>query len=147
MLYFLENSSDLPDLVAAHEGGRSPHLPGIRSWRCRVHPRRNASADHVAVRLKKARSAAVSPFTRLGKSKTDRAARAQAFPWKKRRENGIAHINLARRLKRPRFAETEPSVTNKLMRGRFRRHLPSGPCRKWGWRVSSCKRSNWLRVP
>jgi hypothetical protein len=42
-------------------------------------PQRNASADHVAVRLQKASSFAASLFTRLGQSNADWAARASAF--------------------------------------------------------------------
>jgi uncharacterized protein DUF6471 len=88
-------------------------------------PQRRRPPDHVAARLQKARSVAGPHFNqhrksaRLAKSKADWAARASAFLKKKLRENGIAYIDLAKRLERHGFAETEASITNKLKRGTF----------------------------
>jgi hypothetical protein len=88
-------------------------------------PQRHRQPDHVTVRLQETQSAAGPRFnqgrksTRLAKSRADWAARASAFLKKKLRENGIAYVDLAKRLKRHGFAETEASITNKLKRGTF----------------------------
>ena len=53
------------------------------------------------------------------KSEAEWAARASAFLKHKLREGEITYAELAKRLKKHGFKETEASITNKLKRGTF----------------------------
>jgi hypothetical protein len=53
------------------------------------------------------------------KSQDEWAERASVFLKKKLKESEVTYVNLAKRLKRYGFAETEASITNKLRRGTF----------------------------
>jgi hypothetical protein len=53
------------------------------------------------------------------KSEAEWRERASAFLKAKLKESEITYIDLAKRLKKHGFAETEASITNKLKRGTF----------------------------
>jgi hypothetical protein len=53
------------------------------------------------------------------KAEDEWAARAGAFLKRKLRECDVTYVELAKRLKRHGFKETEASITNKLKRGTF----------------------------
>jgi len=53
------------------------------------------------------------------KSEDEWAARASAFLKHKLREGEVTYVELAKRLKKHGFKETEASITNKLKRGSF----------------------------
>jgi asparagine synthetase B (glutamine-hydrolysing) len=55
----------------------------------------------------------------LAKSEAEWAERASAFLKAKLKESEVTYVELAKRLKKHGFAETEASVTNKLKRGTF----------------------------
>ena len=52
-------------------------------------------------------------------SEKEWAARAAAFLKHKLRESKVTYVELAKRLKKHGFKETEASITNKLKRGSF----------------------------
>ena len=54
-----------------------------------------------------------------GKSEEEWAAKASAFLKRKLRESEVTYVELAKRLKKHGFKETEASITNKLKRGTF----------------------------
>jgi virulence-associated protein VapD len=56
---------------------------------------------------------------RTAKTEDEWAARASAFLKTKLKESEVTYIDLAKRLKKHGFKETEASVTNKLKRGTF----------------------------
>ena len=53
------------------------------------------------------------------KSEAEWAERASNFLKQKLREKEVTYVELAKRLKKHGFAETEASITNKLKRGTF----------------------------
>jgi hypothetical protein len=53
------------------------------------------------------------------KTQEDWEARAAAFVKRKLRECDVTYVELAKRLKKHGFKETEASITNKLKRGTF----------------------------
>ena len=53
------------------------------------------------------------------KTEAEWAARASAFVKRKLRECDVTYADLAKRLKKHGFKETEASITNKLKRGTF----------------------------
>jgi hypothetical protein len=53
------------------------------------------------------------------KTEDEWEARASAFLKAKLKETEVTYIELAKRLKKHGFAETEASITNKLARGTF----------------------------
>jgi hypothetical protein len=53
------------------------------------------------------------------KAEEEWAARAAAFLKRKLREADVTYVDLAKRLKKHGFKETEASITNKLKRGTF----------------------------
>lgn len=55
----------------------------------------------------------------LAKTEEEWAARASAFLKAELRKADVTYVELAKRLKRHGFTETEASVTNKLKRGTF----------------------------
>jgi Domain of unknown function (DUF6471) len=55
----------------------------------------------------------------LAKSEAEWAERASAFLKQKLKESEVTYVDLAKRLKKHGFAETEASITNKLKRGTF----------------------------
>jgi hypothetical protein len=55
----------------------------------------------------------------LAKSEAEWADRASAFLKAKLKESEVTYVDLAKRLKKHGFAETEASITNKLKRGTF----------------------------
>jgi hypothetical protein len=55
----------------------------------------------------------------LAKTEEEWGARASAFLKQKLRESEVTYVELAKRLKKHGFKETEASVTNKLKRGTF----------------------------
>jgi hypothetical protein len=55
----------------------------------------------------------------LAKSEAEWAERAATFLKKKLRESEVTYVDLAKRLKKHGFTETEASITNKLKRGTF----------------------------
>ena len=57
----------------------------------------------------------------LAKSEAEWAVRASSFLKAKLKESEVTYVDLAKRLKKHGFAETEASITNKLKRGTFRR--------------------------
>jgi hypothetical protein len=108
-------------------------------------PQRNASANHVAVRLQKARSAAVSPFTRLGKSKADWAARASTSLEEAKGKRDCTYQPGPATQKawfHRNGAVRHQQVEARVVGGIFQAGIAA-----MGWTVSSCKRSNGSRVP
>ncbi len=55
----------------------------------------------------------------LAKSEAEWAERASTFLKAKLKESEVTYVELAKRLKKHGFAETEASITNKLKRGTF----------------------------
>jgi hypothetical protein len=55
----------------------------------------------------------------LAKSEAEWAERASNFLKAKLKESEVTYVELAKRLKKHGFAETEASITNKLKRGTF----------------------------
>jgi Domain of unknown function (DUF6471) len=55
----------------------------------------------------------------LAKSEAEWAERASVFLKKKLKESEVTYVDLARRLRKHGFYETEASITNKLRRGTF----------------------------
>lgn len=53
------------------------------------------------------------------KTQDEWAAKASAFLKRKLRECDVTYVELAKRLKKHGFKETEASITNKLKRGTF----------------------------
>ena len=53
------------------------------------------------------------------KTEEEWAAKASAFIKRKAREADVTYVELAKRLKKHGFKETEASITNKLKRGTF----------------------------
>ena len=66
--------------------------------------------------------------------------RAAAFLKHKLQEAEITYAELAKRLKKHGFKETEASVTNKLKRGHSRRHGFWPYLRLWNWMASRWKK-------
>lgn len=58
-------------------------------------------------------------MSRMAKSEEEWALRASIFLKTKLKEADVTYIDLAKRLKKHGFEETEASVTNKLKRGTF----------------------------
>jgi Domain of unknown function (DUF6471) len=55
----------------------------------------------------------------LAKSESAWAERIRSFLKRKLKETGVTYVDLAKRLKKYGFSETEASITNKLKRGTF----------------------------
>jgi hypothetical protein len=55
----------------------------------------------------------------MAKTEDEWAERASAFLKRKLRECEVTYVELAKRLKKHGFKETEASITNKLKRGTF----------------------------
>jgi Domain of unknown function (DUF6471) len=65
------------------------------------------------------------------------AERASNFLKAKLKESEVTYVELAKRLKKHGFAETEASITNKLKRGDIFGNILSGlPC---GTRIGRCR--------
>jgi virulence-associated protein VapD len=54
-----------------------------------------------------------------GKTEEEWAEKASALLKRKLKEGGVTYVDLAKRLKKHGFKETEASITNKLKRGTF----------------------------